>query len=300
MSEPIIRIHLGSHKTATTYLQETLLLNSERSAAAGLAYLPLSVVRPPLRDAIQARRKRQKQKGYRLFSKGAVDARAKMDEIAWWFDIDMPVTLSEENILGEAQDSYGGGIYPNAAIGLSVLRDTLPQRPLEFFLAIRSYASYLASMYAESLRHGGFIPLEKYLKFNRLSPGSWVTLVDTIRKTFPEARIVTWRYEDFSALEPQILERLSGVPFAQMHRLSQSVVLPSASSEAIEEMIAMAPDLSPQQRVYTMLALQDRYLRSDKSQRFLPWSDQDKAAMSERYDRDVEQLKARSDVEVLG
>ena len=300
MSELPIRIHLGSHKTATTYLQETLLLNRGRSAAAGLAYLPLASVRPLLRDAMRARRKSKEAKGFRLFSKGAAGACEKLDEIAKRFDIEMPVTLSEENILGEAQDSYYGGLYPKAGIGLSVLRDILPPRPIEFWLSVRSYAPYLASMYAESLRHGAFIPLHQYRENNRQSPGSWVTLVDVIREHFPEAKVVVWRYEDFARLEPQILERLSGVPFARMHRLSQRIVLPSASSEAIERMIAAAPDLSRQERIYTMLALQDCYGMTDRSQKFSPWEEEEKTAMAERYERDLAQLGKRDDVELLG
>ena len=55
----MIRLHLGVHKTATTYLQELFALNRGRIAMAGRAYWPLIHLRPAIDYSIWSRTARE-------------------------------------------------------------------------------------------------------------------------------------------------------------------------------------------------------------------------------------------------
>ena len=161
MSAKTIRIHLGAHKTASTYLQETLALNINARAAAGLVYTPRADFRPFASTMINQRKVRQYSRfakfKARLFEPGA-DVIAQMQEL---FAIPYDVTVSEENLLGEAQDCFAGALYPHAATYLNDLAKSLPDHSVEIFMAVRSYPTFLSSLYAEGLKNGMILPPEK-------------------------------------------------------------------------------------------------------------------------------------------
>ena len=213
----------------------------------------------------------------------------------------MAVLLSEENILGDPGDCTKASFYPKARHRLSVLCDALPEtRPVELFVAIRSYADFLASIYAESLRHGGFHSLAN-LKADGTPPeGEWPALLDTIRSVFPDAPLIVWRYEAFRDLEPAILERFTGGNGKSLQRPDRPDAKPSASAEAIERMIEEAPALDRSRRIFRMLALEHEYPAAPGGRRFDPWTTEERAAMDAADQRDLARLAARDDIELLG
>ena len=300
MTDCAIRIHLGAHKTATTYLQDLLDHNRAALAARGVAYWPRKNARDPLQssfraDAVGGARSRLISRFAENTSRNHATRR-----LAELFSPPMAVLVSEENILGATNDCTASGFYPKAGQRLSVLRDALPDnRPVELFVAIRSYADFLASIYAESLRHGGFHSLAN-LKADGASPGGeWPALADTIRSMFPDAPLVVWRYEAFRVLEPAILDRLTGGNGESLQRPDRPDAKPSASAEAIERMIEEAPALGPSERIFRMLALEYEYPAVPGGRRFDPWTGEQRAAMDTAYRRDLTRLAARDDIELL-
>ncbi len=299
MSDGTIRLHLGAHKTATTYIQETLLLNRAESAAAGLAYWPLHQIRPLFRNIVRDRMAQDKS---RLRQLAKITGKANQNDRARFnalFVPGMDVTLSEENVLSDIEDCYRGGLYPRANYGLSLLGDLPGDRPLEIMLSVRSYAPFLSSIYAQSLRHGGYAPWEKVARLNQTCEGQWSILVDKIRAAAPNANILIWQYENFSKVEGDVLSRLSGLPAEQIQKPVQGDVLPSASGRAISEMMAAAPDLDRTERVFKMLALTAQYPRDRYPERFAPWTRAEETRLDAAYQQDIAELRGRSDVTFL-
>lgn len=295
-----IRLHLGAHKTATTYIQELLLLNRSKSAANGLAYWPLSMVRPLVRNLIKvSEQQRQVLLPARFDGKAKAVQQARRD-LAYLVSHDMPTTISEENILGDPEDCYVATFYPNAEQRLGFVVSAMPDTPIELYLCVRSYPDFLASIYGESIRHGGFIPIETFKAAHQSPEGQWNDLIDRLRGVVPQAKIIVWPYEGFRELEPVIVSRLSGIDYAEMARLPVARVLPSASSEAIMAMAVAAPSLSRPQRVFKMLALQHEFPAGEGTSRFDPWSPEERARMQAAYDQDLADIAARSDVTFLG
>ncbi len=299
MADNSIRLHVGVHKTATTYIQKMLTLNRAQSAAMNLSYWPISIVRPLFHLAVEEKR-RSKTHKFASAMFGETDRQRHLGErMAQWFSLSGPITISEENILGESSDCQSGTIYPEAEMRLGMLAERLPDRPVEVWLCIRSYPDFLASIYGESLRHGNFLPLGTFMERNLAPQGQWPRLVDVIRRTMPRAKLIMWPYEKFRKHEPLILSQLSGLDYSSLQPLDQSIVLPSASGKAIEEMVACAAPLTAQQRIFKMLELQYKFPLTDGTPRFSPWHDEIRASMEEAYKVDLAAIAARDNVTLL-
>lgn len=300
MTAPKVRLHVGAHKTATTYIQETLLINQAASAAAGVAYWPVHSVRNALRQAKTNASYPQKP-GLKLpWTKSAEPSTHVSNHLKSLIVDGYEVTISEENILGNPDDCYKGTFYRRAAKGLELLGEAVKDRPVEVMLAVRSYAPFLASMYSEALRHGMFTAPDRMMAANSSCAGQWLQVIDTIRAALPQAEITVWRYEDFSSLEGDILGTLSGLRPNALKKPSQVDVLPSASKKAIEQMIEEAGRLEPNARVFRMLALRAQYPRDALNDaRFMPWPADDQARLQDEYAQDIAAIRARDDVTVL-
>lgn len=299
MSQRTIRIHLGAHKTASTYLQETLALNIDASAAAGLVYYPRADFRPMAAELISRRKARQRSRlariKARLFASNADVIAQLKEQLAIPYD----VTVSEENLLGEAQDCFAGALYPHAATYLRDLAAALPDRPVEIYLAVRSYPNFLSSLYAEGLKNGMILKPEKAKRMQSCIEGAWPRLVATLRSVFPTAKIIVWRYEEFARLQDDLFARLSAVDRASLKKPSEANILPSPSAQIIEAYLKEAPAMSRPDRRIHMRALRARFASADQSTRFTLWTPQEAAALEALYARDIEDLGRRDDVDLL-
>lgn len=292
----MIRLHLGVHKTATTYLQDLFELNRGRIALAGRAYWPLADVRPAMAFTIWA-----DQAGRGLLGplRRRALRRAPFNPLGPYLDAADSHVVSDENILGHASDALTGSFYPHAGGRLERLAAIVGKRPVEVWLCLRSYPGFLASLYAESLRHGALMPVSGLVAANREPGGQWPALIDAVHRAFPEARIAVWRYEDFAALEPVIVERLAGLPLAHMQRLSITQVRPSPSPQAIAAHLERAGAMSRLQRVVSMVMAEAEFPPTLGAGSFVPWPQDQAARMVEAHERDMAEVAALPFVEML-
>lgn len=292
----MIRIHLGVHKTATTYLQNLFELNRARIAAAGSAYWPVMHIRPAL--------------AYSLWSEAMGDGPlgplrrralrgAPFNHLNLFLEAGDSQVLSDENIPGSAAESLHGRIYPQAADRMGRLAAILGERPVEVWLCLRAYPQFLASLYAEALRHGAFMPLAEMVGRNREPAGQWPMLVEAIHRALPRARIVIWRYEQFAALETQVVERLSGVPLAQMQPLPGGNVRTSPSARAIAQHLEAAEPMARARRILSLVMAEAQLPASGSTDSFDPWPAEQSARMQAAYEADMAAIAALPFVEML-
>lgn len=300
VTDPVIRLHLGAHKTATTYLQHRLNSNRKHLADAGIAYWPTEDVRPVFKSAFERHKTQQSRSALRRLLRqreGRDTFTAQMEE---WFEIDAPVILSEENLIGECNAFIEGGFYPEARDRLSVLAATLPERPVEIFLCLRAYPEFLASMYGEALRFWPMPSPEVFMAWHSDPAGKWPGVIDAIRAVFPDARITVWSYESFRTTEPQILAALCGDAAKTLAPLDAPEVRASASDTAIRKMASSPVNLSVAERVFRMQALEHAHPMRDRADRFTPWPEDERARLAAIYRDDLAQIAAREDITFLG
>jgi hypothetical protein len=295
LAQKVVRLHVGVHKTATTYLQQYLLQNRGTLAREGLAYWPMEDIRVWFKLAWEQQVLNRHSWRGRLSTRIRGDrALARMRE---WFDLDRDILLSEENLLGEGADFFDGAVYPDAAARLVRLAAALPKnRPLEVWLCLRSYPDFLASMYGEAARFWKVPAPEVFVERHANPAGRWPELVDRIRAALPQARLHVWAYEDFRRLEPRIVEGMTGLSPARLQPLQQADVRPSASDRAIRACAALPDHIQGAERMFRMLELEELYPMQDRSDRFSPWTSDQRAQMEAAWQRDRDHIAGRADV----
>lgn len=209
------RLHLGAHKTATTHLQRTLDALRHRLAPDGVDILLTDDARRVWAE--QMRRYRS----YRRAHKGLIALglppprhdRARFDSgLAELRTGGATILVSEENIIGEACAAIADPLYPDLVARLGMLRALIGRRArVRLFFAIRDMGDFLPSAYAEALR---FFPVdgtfESVLAPALAEPPRWRDVIGRIRRTWPEAPVTVWRYEDYQPNAHAILSRLVG------------------------------------------------------------------------------------------
>lgn len=291
----MIYLHLGVHKTATTYLQDLLAANQGKMASIGRAYWALSQIRPALADLL----------GNTNWSEAGVQ-RLKTDPSSplfrfFEFVLAKPdCVISDENILGFPAEAIDGEVYPRASIRLRRLRQSLGNRRVEVWLCLRAYDEFLASSYSEALRSGYYYAsIEDFTQRNRTMPdGRWPALVDVIRERFPDSRMVIWDYEDFRPLLQGIVSRLSGLAYDTLHHLRADARL-SLSAQAIEAHCAQAAEMNQLERLLSIAQCEETYPRSAFPGKFYPWSPHQAEAMKQAYRDDLAEIRQRPYVEFL-
>lgn len=199
-----VSIHLGAHKTASTHLQLSLARVRDQLRAAGLFLAEPSMLREeaaviPLSQA--------------LADGEGCSAQAACRDLLAGARGDAPdLLLTEENILGGTRRgtmfSRRGLFYPHADRRLRQAIDIVGGGPVTLYLALRDPASFQVSAFSLQLLLGNELELASYLQGRDPVQVDWAGLIGRLREVDGVARIVTWRYEDYPALRPRLLDML--------------------------------------------------------------------------------------------
>ncbi|MEL6793185.1 MAG: hypothetical protein AAFP78_07010 [Pseudomonadota bacterium] len=282
-----IHLHLGAHKTASTHIQAVLRKNAARLAGEGVRVVAPSEVRgligrgqraaaemapiPSLRAALAARRLRR-------FLEG-----------------DERIAVSDENALGLTGEIIAAGaLYPHAAARLRLWRSAAGARPLAVYFAVRDYAPFFAGAHAQSIRGGAMIPLEP-AQIARLAalPRRWPDVIADIRRALPAARMTLWRFEDYAALQAEILRRMTGAGDLEPRR-KRPMATPSAP--AMEALFAAAAT-RPGRRIP-----KDEFERAGAATagpRYMPFGEADQTRLATAYEEDVARFRTDPGIEFL-
>lgn len=197
-----LSIHLGAHKTASTHLQYSLRQVRDRLAEAGLAYIDPNMLRgePLPLSLILAQG---------IGGPGEAEARQTLQDLRRGCP---DLLISEENILGLTHRSRlfsrVGEIYPRATQRLRHVIALAGGGPAVLYLSLRDPASFIVSAFALQVAGGKELDLDAYLCGRDPARAVWAGLVGRLAAIEEVSRIVLWRYEDYPALRPRLLERL--------------------------------------------------------------------------------------------
>ena len=116
-----IRLDLGPHKTATTYMQYVLDALRPEMAAAGQFYATMGSTRATLTDKINCAQYAGNAGLRRFYAQRR--ALAELRRMGSRFEgISHDLLLSDENLLGEPGDCLAGRLYPMVSTRLARLR----------------------------------------------------------------------------------------------------------------------------------------------------------------------------------
>lgn len=221
----VIALHLGAHKTATTYMQDGLELSRGVLRQSGIGYVPLTELRPSITERL----------GF-----GRPGLQTAVNRLLDEYRGCNRLIISDENIIGGLKPSPKLGFYPKHRKRLAKLLGKLGRHDFEIYFATRSYDEFISAMYCEYIRHRAFVEVETYLRNFEYGAFRWSKIVETFVTLVGAENVYLWRYEDFAAAQDEIFAALIDAP-ADMVQRPTGRVRESLSMAAVQTLASLDP-----------------------------------------------------------
>ena len=286
-----VAFHIGPHKTASSHLQQSLLLAADDLADVGVRYYGPEHFRLPGRT-IPALFGLRKKRGPGRTKRPANEQLALMRKGAG------RLVLSEENYIGDLSFSAAqvrGMRYPKAANSLAVLTAAL-DCPVDLFLCLRNPASLINSVYSQMLYGQRIASPAQFKALNPLESVNWTEFVARVRAVPGVRQVTVWMYEDYNVLFPKIISALVGDQHAARVPPVAGVIHPGLSSAAVAEILhrhAQGDTVGLADMARRILSVQDGYPPYDG------YSVGEHAAADSAYANQVAQIAAMPGVTLL-
>lgn len=283
-----IRLYLGAHKTATTHLQGILIANRERLALKGVHLAaPPDVRKEWMPLFFQATRK--------LRQSGAIPQELLLD-LRKIIPKTGNLILTEENILGVSDGLIKKpGIYPNAPYRLKALRKIFSGCDMSLYFSLRSYDGFWRSMYSETVRTQGFLPWSDFYNPETFDGRKWQETVLDFRSALPKSKITLWRFEDFRAVMPLVLMKLTEesdvAPLIAAYK--SDATRTSLSQKTVDILSEVVPALGREAAQQWTRSINKHYSLEAGYPAFSPFNDAESAEMRARYTKDIEYIRRR-------
>jgi hypothetical protein len=235
-------IHIGAHKTATTFIQSSLADDRQALAEAGIAMPGIWKVRKQFSNAFD-----------RLSWLDPVGSfltrphlKRKLDGLIQDGGDRETFILSDENLAGLISANYWtGGLYRRAGARVKILNGLLAPAEPHYFICIRRYPEYLTSSWLQLAARGRAPSFESYLR--RLAPArvSWADMVASVAKAAGSSRVTVWTYDRFRREPDQIFDLLApGMKRKSDEQDANRDVLPSLTVKGLKVLTLLEPHLS--------------------------------------------------------
>lgn len=228
-----IVLHLGAHRTATTYIQNVLRKNGDGLAKQNWRFIKGHRDHPEVFRPIAA------------IARGGELSDESREEVAQFFDDirrdSRNAFISSEVVFGPMADiSKFGDFYPDPAIAGNILKAHLSGCDVQVLYCVRNFADFIESSYKFLL---GRSISQSFAEFVRpLEPRkiTWLSVVDALMAAFGRENLVIWAFEDFrpdSAANLRTLLEIVGIDGASFS-ISESRMNQSVPSDLIKPLIA--------------------------------------------------------------
>ena len=285
MSNPCeVILHIGAHKTATTYVQSRMNKSKKILCNAGIEYIGLS----------ELRKNATKKLGNPSFQDSEI-----VDFIAPYMK-NRVLIISDENILGGNGVSRDGRLYPDCRTRLSQLLSLLEGSNISVYLTIRDYADYLTSRYFESLSHNPFVRFQDYIQSFDLKSYRWPQLVEDVREIAGSAHVYCNSFDYLINNEHTYFKHWFGRPI-RLEKIDVSPEIRRAklSSEEYEIIERFSYVFSATQTPSFVRFLTQQHTNKNTTA-FNPFAKQSVAALAAKYTSDINIIKNLSGVQWLG
>lgn len=281
--EKKFHLHLGVHKTATTYVQSALKLNSGALLEKGVQYWDLQHTRENLTTSVwelsrvkkDSTRARQWRKRIRSLLLNEETAKARR------------VVISDENLLGFVPGVFRKGGYFGVEKRFQPIRRML-EGDVKVYLTIRSYADFFSSIYCELITTKPFEPFDSARGNAAMMGFSWVTLYESLVTVFGRQNVVVFEFGSLKGNLDAMIFEMIGEPMALQMPAKQIRVSPSARAVS---------RIRREQENGNGLPLKDivklatrRYPKNGENRAFDPWTEEERQEFDRRYREDLDKI----------
>lgn len=278
-----INVHVGVHKTATTFVQGVLRHNLDALAESGVGYLPMGRVRQWLTRPLMTVDPR------------GFDIESHLDR---FFPAGVPsrvtgIVISDENLVGDCTSFVRTGrLYERLEQRLSRLRLLLAGHELSLFCAVRGYDSFPVSAYSEGMRHGGFVPFSEFESRVDWSTLRWPLVVARMEQALRPARTRVWRLEDFRAHADHVVSDLAFGEPVRLRVDSARSERQSFSQLAVDTLHLVAESQGAEVASALVRPVADALPKSQDRPAFAPWAPEHVSRLRARYAEDCRAVPA--------
>lgn len=277
-------VHLGVHKTGTTFLQANLEANRQRLEARGVDVLlpdQLRALDPRPLEGVSWLRSRVRGPTWRDL----------VEPVAPLLNGRRVVLISEENLLGGPGDVIRGSFYEHRIAAFRAVGRLARRAEVRVVLAIRSLDTFLPSAYSQMLQHapapeGGFDRVRARV---RRKPPSWAEVVDVARRHLGSAQVVVCTYEDLRGNEEEMLTVLTDGVEMPVRRSEIPGDTRSATWAGIRAAERLRIPMPHDDRVQTVRRLYGSHAGGPP---FQPFDDAEVHRLQELYLRDLRAIAA--------
>ena len=283
-----LHVHLGVHKTATTYLQGLLAKKKQRLNQAGVGAMGLGEFRP-------------------FFTRYLMDHPVGEfrieDHLEKFFGDGAPadvrgLILSDENLVGLCNGLIAHGkAYRRSDSRLNRLRELLAGHEVTMFMAVRSYDSFTSSAYCEAMRHSQhFVTFDSFRSKFDIESLRWPAMIRRFSAALQPAEVKLWRFEDFREQSDHIFKALAFGVEAGKQPEQPKAERPSFSGAAVTVLETLAKRHGPKAAAELVDAVSEGLPKgSGKGEypAFDPWAAEEHRSMIGLYDEDCAAIPAK-------
>lgn len=265
-----IILHLGVHKTATTYFQSRLCNSIPELAEAGVGYLELNETRKYITSKIF----------------GAFKVEGALEKI---LNDNEKILISDENIIGGTEKISSELIYPDTVSRLDFLINNIPAAVSEVHITIREPEDYLVSRYCEYLRHYRFMSVTEYFDSFNLTEFSWLPLIRAIEAIVGK-RVTVTCFESIFDDENIYLQQLCGVKVDFKEAANNSSIRRSKITHESYRVLECLADHYPRHMTKKLMNLMDNNKQRSQKTPLKPFSSNLSSKLKENYRKDILEL----------
>ena len=282
MDKTKLIVHVGAHKTASTFVQQILQKNLKSLRANRIDYIPLPKIRSSnLTQLIRNASNPQE-------TKKIIRQHTKQNS--------KRIILSEENLIGNAAEVFTkNSLYTGVHKPIKFLSKLYGSRNVTCLLVIRNYATFFPSLYCEFLRHRKkHLSFKNYLQGFNLESFSWINIIDQILAVADKSHLKVCLYEDFAKNKTPIFEHMIGENLEGFDLHLEKTPRSSYREKTIEIADVIATHYSPEDASVLTDSLNRKLIQLYPSEpKFSGFNLETYNLLNDKYHNEIEQLRAR-------
>ena len=283
-----IHLHIGAHKTATTYVQSRLWQEREALGSHGVAIAPHADVRRLASNRLDSA-EALRGAAFGLAARAASRGLRRIIETAGAADT---LIVSDENLAGPiATVEQDCGMYPNVGRRTEALLRGLDGHEATVFLSVRAYPSFFDSVYAYRAGQRRAPPPEEYARQAASPPRDWLAVVADVVKAAGADRVTVWTFDGFLRAPQPVADALTGTEGLALFSATDRPRLPSLTSKGLALMDRVSDLLSDGEhaRFARMVA---RFPFDQPDGRATTLAPETAERLAARYARDLDAIRA--------
>ncbi len=286
-----IHIHLGAHKTATTFIQNWLANHQSFLKGHAIAYVPLEKLRKQFTQDFWKILNNRPNIGEEAIAQLRELLFAEATACGYDLGATRLFVLSEENLLGSLSSLHSKGkFYPNLKRRMRLLAQLFEGYELQPFIALRSYSEFYPSAYAEMLRQDQIQTFDAYLEGLDLAGNSWPKVVKGIESSLGPVQV--WAYEHFKDNSHKVLAALLQTPVDVSMIDKEAVVRQSLTQKGLDIAMRSRDMLSDAEMRRLINLLADKMNYETPDQKIAIQDHKITGLLDEKYQHDLEKLSS--------